>query len=343
MGFDRQLGSLTRGTVLAVAFAVLAASPASPCAFHGYQPQPTMVERLIEADQIVLARPADADRFRFEIVQQLRGAGAVTSLPFLVDSTTRRKMYLNPSAQMLFARSADTGEWQRLAYVDAEFDPVLQHIMSSLPKWEAGHSSRAQYFAALLGHKTTKVRELALRELDLVDYASLQELDLEVDSKRLRARLDVLSEMNLRAIRILLLGFSEPDPELSTYLKHRITQDVKNDGDMLGAYALSLIALDGEAALGWLVDTHLTKRQYSYNSRSGLVQALATHFQTGDTAIRRLISQSLSARVLLDEDLAYIVALQFAAIAPESEHQNLSEGLIEDDDTLAALQLLQIN
>ncbi|WP_294220191.1 hypothetical protein [uncultured Shimia sp.] len=319
---------------------LMLATPAQPCAFHGYQPKATLVQRLLEADTIVLARPSATNPFRFEIMQYLRGVQNVVPPPFLVDSTTRRLMRLTPRSQILFARSAETGDWHRLATVDSEFDPLLQDILQSLPKWRDNDPSRAIFFAKLLWHKSSRVREIALRELDLATYATLQSLELEVDPKRLRAGLDVLTEMDLRAIRILLLGFSAQDPELSRFLQLRVTQSAKNDGDMLGAYALSLVELDGQGAVHWLAEVHLNNRAYTYNTRSALVQAFAMHFQSGDVATRALISETLSALVLFDVDLAYIVTLQFGALAPEASNEDIDE--MGEDDTLAALRFLAL-
>ncbi|SMP09849.1 hypothetical protein [Shimia sagamensis] len=316
------------------------ATPAVPCAFHGYQPKPTMVERLLEADSIVLVRPSAADPFHFEVTQHLKGNQNVVGPPFLVDSTTRRLMQLAPRNQVLFARNAETGDWHRLVTVDSEFDPILRDILESLSEWRDSPSSRAEFFANFLGHTTPGVRELALRELDLASYATLQALNLQVNSPRLRAKLDVLTQMDLRAIRILLLGFSAQDPELSKFLRHRLSQSVKNDGDMLGAYALSLVELDGQAGVKWLAEVHLRNQAYAYNTRSALVQAFAMHFQTGDVATRELISQTLSALVLFDVDLAYIVTLQFGALAPVGANDEIDEA--GEDDTLAALRLLAV-
>lgn len=329
-----------RRTALTVACVLLMVTPALPCAFHGYQPKATLIERLLEADSIVLARPSATNPFRFEITQYLRGIQNVVPPPFLVDSTTRRLMRLTPRSQILFARSAETGDWHRLATVDAEFDPLLQDILLSLPKWQDDESSRAIFFANLLWHNNPRVHELALRELDLASYSTLQALNLKVDPTRLRANLDVLTEMDLRAIRILLLGFSPQDPGLSKFLQHRITQSARNDGDMLGAYALSLVELDGQGASHWLAKVHLSNRAYTYNTRSALVQAFAMHFQSGDAATRALISETLSALVLFDVDLAYIVTLQFGALAPEGFNEDIDE--TGEDDTLAALRLLAV-
>ena len=46
---------------------------ATPCGFHNYTPQPTLVDRLLASDEIVLARAAPDNPFRFEAIQALEG------------------------------------------------------------------------------------------------------------------------------------------------------------------------------------------------------------------------------------------------------------------------------
>lgn len=328
--------------ISAAIFAAFMATPAVPCAFHGYEPKPTLVERLLNADHVVLARPGAATPFRFDVTTQMRGDASVRTLPFLVDSTTRRLMRLKPQAHVLFARDADTEVWHRLATVDTEFDPVLNDIWNSLPDWESAPTSRATYFSELLHHSDRRLRELALRELDLAAYGTLRKLDLDIDASALRLQLDVITEMDLRAIRILLMGFAAPSEDLSAFLKNRITTGVAHDSDMLGAYALSLIALEGQGGLRWLADTHLSSPRNTYNTRSAMVQALAMHFQTGDAGMRDLIEETLTARVLFDPDLAYVVSLQFSAIAANAGLE-VPESDLDEDPSLEALKAIEVS
>ncbi len=342
MGFREQVESGFKRKIGAAIFAMFLATPAMPCAFHGYEPKPTLVERLINADQVVLARPGTATPFRFDVTTQLRGDAPVAALPFLVDSTTRRLMRLKPQTHVLFARDADTEVWHRLATVDADFDPVMHDIWSALPDWQDNPAMRATYFSKLLHHRDRRLRDLALRELDLAAYGTLRALDLEIDAKALRSQLDVITEMDLRAIRILLMGFAAPSDDLSAFLKDRITTGVAHDSDMLGAYALSLIALEGQGGLRWLADTHLSSPRNTYNTHSAMVQALAMHFQTGDAGMRGLIEETLTARVLFDPDLAYVVSLQFSAIAADAGLE-VPESDLDEDPSLEALKAIEVS
>ena len=340
MGFRRQ--RFNACAAAAILIGSLTPSLAIACAFHGYEPQPTLVERMISAVHVVLARPSEENAFRYEVTDTLQSTGTSVVLPMLVDSSTRRILRLQPNAQVLFARDAETEVWHRLITVDASFAPILTTIQDRLPEWEQDPEMRANYFASHLNHSDNRIRTLALRELDLAEYGTLKALNLEVDAKALQSQLDTITEMDLRAIRILLMGQAPATPELSTFMRFRVTQGQAHESEMLGAYALSLIELEGVGGIHWLDANLITSPQNTYNTRSALVQALAMHFETGDEKLRRTILDILSARVLFDPDLAYVVSLQFSAIAANAGLE-IPDSDIDTDPSLEALQALEIS
>ena len=163
-----------------------------------------------------------------------------------------------------------------------------------------------------------------------------------MDAKALQSQLDTITEMDLRAIRILLTGQAPATPELSTFMRFRVTQGLEHESEMLGAYALSLIELEGVGGIHWLDANLITSPQNTYNTRSALVQALAMHFETGDEKLRRTILDILSARVLFDPDLAYVVSLQFSAISANAGLE-IPDSDIDTDPSLEARQALEIS
>ena len=48
--------------------ALVAATPAVPCAFHGYTPQATVVEKLLGSEHVVLARTSPETCWSFLIM-----------------------------------------------------------------------------------------------------------------------------------------------------------------------------------------------------------------------------------------------------------------------------------
>ncbi len=286
---------------------------ASPCGFHNYAPQPSLVDWLLGSDEIVLARPSPDNPFRFEAYEALEGILGLSDIPFLVDSSTRHSLSKDASAAVLFARDGAYGPWQRLAYVDASMASVLSTIMERLPAWEVGDDiDRFSYFATLINHPDDRIHELALRELDQADYSILRSLDLAIEPRRLQEKLNQPSEAEFRAIRILLLGLSD-DLNLRDRLEKGVESGVRFESVYLGAFATALIELVGPDAVAFIAANYLTNQELSLLARELLIEAVVLHVDTDVIGMEPSILQAINSALWLDPRLAGAAARQFGA------------------------------
>ncbi|PYG28886.1 hypothetical protein C8N36_110109 [Pelagimonas varians] len=298
-----------------VAVGLMLASSANACGFHNYTPQPTLVDRLLASDEIVLARNASNNPFRYEAYEALEGNLGSPELPFLVDSTTRHRFAIDANSAVLFARDGAYGPWQRLAYVDAALAPVLMAIMAKLPVWESGDTlDRVRFFATLLAHPDERIHKIALRELDQADYGVLRSLDLAIDPVRLMSQFNAFNESEFRAIRILLLGLSD-DAQLRKRLEAGVDSNVEYEGVFLGAYATAMIELVGPEAVGLIASRYLTNPEVSLLARELLIEAMALHGATDDSALESSVLQAINSTLWLEPRLAGAAARQFGARA----------------------------
>lgn len=301
--------------------------PTLACGFHNYLPQPTMVDRLLGSDQIVLARPAPDNPFRFVPVEVIEGALADVDLPHLVDSATRRKLALNPNSAILFARDEADGSWHRLAMLDTATQPVLRTVFARLAAWEMGpDTDRFRYFASLLNHPDRRIHTAALRELDLASYVELRELPLDIDVARLRAQLNDPMEFDLRPIRILLLGQSEM-PDLKPEFRAGLQRSIELESSELGAFATALIELGGSASVEEIAATYLINQQVPLVPREVLIEALALHHESGSPELRKTISRSLATAAWVDPALAGAIARQFGSRNDGSQQEVVAAAL----------------
>jgi len=308
---------------------LLFGTSASPCGFHNYAPQPTMVDQLLGSDDIVLARAASDNPFRFEAFKALEGNLGPSEIPYLLDSTTRRRLALDANAAVLFARDGAYGPWQRLAFIDAAMAPVLNTVMERLPVWESGEDlDRFSYFATLVGHPDDRIHKLSLRELDLADYGLLRELRLEIDPSRLLHGLDNPFESEFKPIRVLLLGLSGAD-SLRDRLEQGVASNIAVDGRYIGAYATALIELAGPDAVRDIAGNYLTDRSLSIFTRELLVEAISLHGQTGDPVMDVAISEAIENVLWVDPSLAGAVARRFGSRS-DWTHQPALEALLTE-------------
>ncbi|WP_157770200.1 hypothetical protein [Ruegeria marisrubri] len=311
-------------SALLVGFLVCTASAAGACGFHNYVPQPTMVDRLIDSEHVVLVRQDPANPFRYKVVENLSGVEADADIPNLVDSTTRRRLTQNGDDVVLFAREGAYGPWLRVAYIDSTMQPVLRSVLDHLPDWKLGEDvSRFQTFADLLNHPDPVVGKLALRELDRADYGFLVSHKLQIDTAQTLSRIGNRTEMDLRAIRVLLLGIAGDDTARG-YLKRGLNRSAQLESTLLGAFATAVIETDGPESVRIIAETYLADQTYSAASKEMIVEALALHSQYGDETMRSAVAEAMGEALEVAPDLAPAVARQFGARGVWSQSETLS-------------------
>ncbi|MEM7669877.1 MAG: hypothetical protein AAF317_12160, partial [Pseudomonadota bacterium] len=118
------------------------------CAFHGFTPAPSVVERLLESRHVVLARPGPDDPFSYRAITTIRGGADPAEIPDPVDDDTRRRLARDQADSVLFARDEMTGRWARLLYLDATMRTVFDGVFGQLDEWEVAEgAARYQPFA----------------------------------------------------------------------------------------------------------------------------------------------------------------------------------------------------
>lgn len=331
-----------------LSLSVLLGAPAAlACAFHTYVPQPTLVDRMLASEHIVLARNSAEDPFRYQALEAIAGGTAHVTLPALVDTVSRRKLAGDSTARVLFARDGAYGPWQRLAFVDASFQPVLDAIVARLPRWALGPGSeRYQFFADLLNHPDPFIHALALRELDQAAYSALRALDLDVPVGRLAARLNDPAEYHLKPIRILLLGLAD-QPQLRSRLERGVASAIPVGGGVLGAYATAYLESYGASGVERVSRTYLQDRLISPEARELLLEALAIHSASGAPDVAEAVRVRVKEAVHRDASLAPAVARQFGIRADWSLRAPLSdilkaEALTALDDLLVVTQYVAL-
>ncbi|MEQ9694375.1 hypothetical protein [Shimia sp. SDUM112013] len=304
---------MIKAIALASGLALSTFGVAWACGFHNYAPKPGIVDQMLSAERIVLARADTANPFRYAVTQVLHGPAGDAGIPFLVDSTTRQKLSRMASDAVLFVTDPETGDWKRIAYVDSAMAPVLESILTRLPAWRyGGDLERFQMFADLVRHPDRQVRTLALRELDQADYAVLSQLSLSLDVPTMAARLGQTTERDLTPIRILLLGFSE-DPLAQEIVQTGMEANLAFAGLSLGPFATAYVEAFGVDAVGLFTGSLLAAPNVPMANKESLIEALAIHRQSGDLALGHQIITAVEDVLDAHPELAPLVARQFGA------------------------------
>ena len=262
---------------------------------------------MLASDHVVLARPDLANPFRYTVVERLAGSGTFQEIPYLVDSRSRRRLASDAGTSVLFARDAADGSWNRAVFVDSAMEPVVRHVMKSLPDWsQPSATPRIEFFAELADHPNATIHQMALRELDLAPYDLLRKLPIAIDPARLMRPLNDPTQQQLKPIRILLLGLSE-DESVPGVFAAGLDNQVRVDGSTLGAYATALIELEGVQAVNTMIAPYLTDSGLSLLAREVLIQAMGMHADTDDAALHAAIVSSV--RVALEHEPSLVGAV----------------------------------
>ncbi len=300
---------MMKALTLAVAMLTSLAQIAAACAFHGYTPRPTLIDKLYASEQIVLARPDPADPSRFVPVAALAGDVDYVDIPQSPDAQTRDRLRAAPGQAALFARDGAYGPWENLAILDTRYRAVVESALRQQFRWQGDAGpARYQFFAKLLDDPNADIRQLALLELDRAEYRVLRKLRL----RGLTGLGDDLEggDAKLRPIRILLAGLSR-DRSLIAPLSSGMQRGAARNLRYLGAYATALVELGGADAADQILTLMLTNTSYSLDSRERIIEALAIHGLYGSGAVRRTIKRGVPALLKSHPDLAGSVARQF--------------------------------
>lgn len=294
--------------VLSGVIGLSAAPPSLACAFHGYTPDPTIVDALLLTEQVVTARLAAPNSNRYVVVETLLGP-QVTDIPLEPSRTARQGLSGDPQATVLLIRDGSYGPWGEIAILDASYREIVQVVLRRQSDWlYGGGDGRLKFFAKLVNHPNPQVQRLVLKELDRAPYAALKRLrtpKVRGLAQALQGRQD-----DLTPIRVLMAGLSG-DRALTPLLSAQMDQAIRDDVPYLGAYATALVELEGRAAVEDILNRHLRSGQLSEESSTRLLQALALQHKVARGSVRRFIAREMAALLRTSPELSEAAALQF--------------------------------
>lgn len=296
------------GWVLCGAISLGAGPSAEACAFHGYIPDPTLVDLLLATEQIVVARPDPGDPTRYQPIRVLLGPDTA-QVPLSVSPATRARLSKETTHTALLARDGAYGPWQELAVLDERFRGVIDHVVAHQFEWSFGaDAERVSLFSGYLNDANPDLRRLALQELDRVPYGVLRAARL---TKIPTLKQDLQSgDDDLLPIRILLAGLSQ-DPSFGSVLAQELDAAIAQELPYLGAYATAWIELDGKTAAQAILDRVAQDDTLSPSTRIKLLEALALQHTHAPASTRRVIARGVAEILRSQPDLREAATTQF--------------------------------
>jgi hypothetical protein len=311
---------------------VFAATPAVACLVCITVPQRTIADAVIEADTVVLAREDATRAFAYAPVAILKGGEAIAAIPFLVDSTTRRRLAADPDAAVLFAY--DGADWTRLGHAGAEARRMIEAILAAAPAWDRDpdHAGRFDFFAARHDHADPLVRELALAEISRAPYAQIRTMTPRLTRTQIVSVLRDPKWVDWAPIHILFLGLSD-DPADHAFVRRAFDAAARGDRQ-LAAWATALAEIEGPPAIDRLRGRYFEDPSRTPEEMRAIVTAFATLARGGDPTLRPGIDAAFRALASGPPALAAEAARQLAWAQDWSQAATfadlLASGEIED-------------
>lgn len=309
--------AIGRWSLLALAFSVsqFLTALALACSFHIALPELSIGDRIIDASHIVLARENRDRPFTFEPVISLKGDAADLEIPLLVDSTTRRRLKLNPGDSVLISRSSMDGEWNRLAYIREQDRVIFEEMVAASDSWQKQQDalSRFRFFTALHDHSQSSIRKIALTELDKIPYNYLRTMQVRLPAEEINAKLLDRYEMPWVPIRILMMGILGND-ESRVIIENAIGYIEKSGFERnLGAWATAYIEVAGQDAIDRLSQKYLLNQDATANSVELVLTAFAVHGTVDNPKLKSAIDSNLERSLAANPELAVQIARIFGA------------------------------
>ena len=292
---------------------------AKACAFDLVKPERTVIDWIVESDTLVLARPEKGDPFSFAVVKVLAGTETPPPIPYLVESSTRRKLANRPEAAVLFARTQDS-HWRRVAFVDEGFAQTLEVVLNHREAWSTGMpQSRIDYIESLQDRTDPLHKTIVISELDKVPYEKLRAFDLRISANELLSDLWTPQGYTYQAIRALLLGFNGSDSARLEIRRVMKGAGGSSNPKNLGAFSAAFIETEGMNGVSRLARDVLLDPEQPLEVVEQVVMALSVHHAISGQGVRNTIDVALSQLVSDRPEAGALVAKHFTLRANWSQ------------------------
>ena len=291
--------------------AYLLARSADACQVCIPMPVKTLADRLLESDDLVLAREDPERPFHYVAVKVLKGDPGDTPIDTFLPSMDRRVLARYPQRHMLLVRTGEDDDWSALGIADEEYERFVRRILGYAGSWkpmESDNQQRLAEFAPLLGNANIRLHETAYLEIARAPYNDIRRIASEVPIETVRGMLDDPRYLEWRSLAILMLAESEL-PADRERIRKRIA-DLQRLGTTfnLAAWATAYLAIEGENGLEHIKQWYLTRPDRSRDELREIIKALSVYAKA-EAALREAVAEAygklLEVHPLLAADITH--------------------------------------
>lgn len=252
----------------------------------------TMADRIRDADAVVIARESPERPRTFAPVAYLYGEEGGPDIPFLVDSSTKKRLERQPADGVLMLRKGK--DWSSAGYANSAWQKIAARIIETGPEWQNAPDARFAFFEELLHSGDRYLSRLAIDELSRAEYGRIRQMRQPITGEVARQYLEDRSIIPWRPFFILMIGLSDRDED-HTYLRERIAVAARvGGGPQLDALATALVEIDGPDGTDRLVKDWFNVPGRSSQEIRSVISALTTHAVHGDPGLKDPVLAALA-------------------------------------------------
>lgn len=187
-------------------------------------PKKTLADKLLEAEQVILARENPEQPFHFITTEILKGSEINSPIDAFLNSHHKRQLKKYPEHAILLVKKQGSKEWVPIGITNKEFSRVVRRIISLSDDWkpmETNNRQRVFEFSQYLKSEDGRLRELAYLEIARAPYGLIKNVSASVPLPLAREVLDDSFYYEWQRLAILLLGFSNESADKAR-IKERI-------------------------------------------------------------------------------------------------------------------------
>lgn len=252
-------------------------------------PETSVVDRLLQGNTVILARPSRTDPFSYATKEVLKGAPTSDPAGFYLDSATRRKLEVLPSLHAVLVQPQPDKSWKSVGVVDRDLLAVFRTTLSRASAWKKDVSLRHEYFLSLLSHATREVYALAFDETRRAPYEVIRQAKGRVSRERLREILEQPGLAHCRSLAILVLAMDPEESDRQQIHEMAVSSAEQSLTRDLAAILAATVEIKGAEGVTFITEKYLTKKQRTKDELVAAMAALSAHGTKGSRALQDLI------------------------------------------------------
>jgi hypothetical protein len=285
------------------------------------KPERTVAERLLSADAVLVAREDPDQPYRFAPVVFLAGAAQDAQIPFLVDSSTKRRLDRHPEDGVLMLLEGD--DWSRAGYANAAWQSIAASILETGPDWRTDPEARFAFLEGMLETPDRFLRKVAIDELSRAPYSVIRGMAQPITGDVARKALNDRAEVPWQSFYILMFGLSDRTED-HALVRQRIASAARLEtSPHLDAWATALVEIDGTDGVRRLVEAWLNVPHRSADALRSVIAALTAHAKTEDPVLKDAVLSALSPLPQRRPDIVGTVATAFRQIGDYSRAETI--------------------